>query len=327
MSGSKASFKRSVLLSLFWVGLVAIAASCHPTDLAKVGTASQPLVMKIIPGQSVPASEKLAQLTQRRLEKYGIAARVTVATDVPALIEELGGGKTHGAILNTMSYAVARKWTRARPQLRLVFRSGKSVYRGKILARADSGINQLSDLAGRRIALKDRYSTTGFLLPRYQFRQNKVQPGSSEFLGTYKGVVLAVYNRTFDAGAIYYDDPDGLGKARDARAELVEHVDATTVLKVIADTGELPSGPLALDDRLTATLKDSIERALQSAVAEDPEYRQTLENALGAIGFVKAADSDYEGLSAIIAGAGLEEEDLIEKGYVLKIREALQRIE
>ncbi|MCE9597403.1 MAG: phosphate/phosphite/phosphonate ABC transporter substrate-binding protein [Spirochaetia bacterium] len=315
-----------VLLLPFTFLLISVVA-CKPADLTQVGTANKPLVLKILPGQGIGASDKLAQLTQKQLERYGIAAHVSTTTDVPSLVQEIGAGKTHGALFNTLGYVVARKWTHARPHLRLIFRSGKSVYRGKIIARTDSGINQPSDLTGRRIAFKDRYSTTGFLLPRYYFRQNKILPAQTEFLASYKNVVQGVYDKSFDAGAIYYDDPDASGKARDARSELIDTPDATTALKIIADTGELPSGPLALDDRLTPTLKESIQRALLAAITEDPEFKDTLMDALGAIGFIKASDEDYAQLPSLISGAGLEEEDLIEKGYTLKIREALQRIE
>jgi len=39
------------------------------------------------------------------------------------------------------------------------------VYRGVVIVAKNSGVQQLSDLRGKRIALEDRGSTTGFLLP------------------------------------------------------------------------------------------------------------------------------------------------------------------
>jgi phosphonate transport system substrate-binding protein len=84
--------------------------------------------------------------SSKRMAELLSAGQVDLYIDSPIvtlLVSELSGSRL-----------MARRW-----------KGGKATYKSVIIVRQDSGITNLRDLRGKRIAYQERYSTTGYLLP------------------------------------------------------------------------------------------------------------------------------------------------------------------
>ena len=93
--------------------------------------------------------------------------------------EALGTKRADFAAFNTFAYVLARdvKGYDVEPMFTIArgMYSEEATYRGQIIARTDSGIESLEDLAGRKFAYVDPASTSGFILPRSRLKQHGVE--------------------------------------------------------------------------------------------------------------------------------------------------------
>lgn len=276
-----------------------------------------------MPARSAQSQQALAGSLQDYLASHlNASVQVEGVSDYYSIVDGFSAGVVHAALVNTMGYVAAHKWGGAEAVLTMAFRSGRADYAGKIIVRGDGPVKKPQDLNGKRFAFHDRYSTAGYLLPLSYLRSRGLKPAVMTHMSSYRDIVMAVYKGEADAGAIYFDDPDG-NKIRDARGEiLAEHPDAGDKLIILDETGRIAGSPFAI----ARSLKDSLFERLASAMAD---YARTKEGAAlllqtyDATALVPATDREYDSVRQSLERAGLSEEDLVPGGYKLKIQEHL----
>lgn len=135
--------------------------------------------------------------TEAEMAKLIIAGRVDILSETPFMALEL---RDKGAVNILM-----REW-----------KKGVKEYHSVIIARKDGPVQNLSDLAGKRVAFEDPGSTSGYMLPRDAIQvaglklSELAKPTSRApsgkvgytFTGSESGVILGVHKGTFDAGAV-----------------------------------------------------------------------------------------------------------------------------
>lgn len=304
-------------------GLILLAILAAHCTREPVGTPTRPLVVRLMPARDAEAQKALASSLQEYLgSRLGATVQVQGVGDYYSIVDGFAAGTVHAAIVNTMGYVAAHKWGGAEASLALVFRAGKASYAGKIIVHRDGPVKKPEDLAGKRFAFHDRYSTSGYLLPLSYLRTKKIKPGSIHHLPTYREIVLGVYEQRFDAGAIYYDEPDGK-KLRDARQEiLAEHPDAGEKLVILDETGRVPASPFAVSRSVGESLSDRLTTAMLD-FSRTEEGRILLLNTYDATALADTTDAAYNEVRESLNRAGLSEEDLVPGGYKLKIQEHL----
>ncbi|MCB1325318.1 MAG: phosphate/phosphite/phosphonate ABC transporter substrate-binding protein [Spirochaetales bacterium] len=313
-------------LRRFVILLTVACSACGPDacgpDLPP-GSEGHPLQVRLIASGPPEAAEAMARELEPYLEReLSIEVRVAVNDSAAELVDGFAYSEVHVAFLNTFAYLVAHKWGGADAGLCLRFRSGRCVYQGGIVVRADSGITAPEDLNGKKFAFKDPYATSGYLLALQYLDSHSITPASTAFAGSYHAVVEGVYDGTYDAGAVYADrDTDGT--LTDARSELTAtHADAAQRLSLLAETGEIPSGPVAFDSRLPSELRDRVVAALLKW-GESDRGRETLSLVYGARGLAPSQDEDYMQVRRTVARLGQSVERLVPDGGGLVIRERL----
>ena len=136
---------------------------------------------------------------------------------------------------------------------------GPATYRGLIVARKDSGIASVTNLAGKRFAFVDAKSASGYVYPRALLIEKGVDPDKffkeTIFAGGHDKVIAAVLDGRVDAGAIY----DG---ARDvAKAKGLPTEDLFT----LSSTDPIPHDAIAvridLDESTATPSSESARRA------------------------------------------------------------------
>ena len=236
------------------------------------GTPARPLAVRLMPAKNAEAQKQLAAGMQEYLaSRLNATVQVQGVGDYYSIVDGFAAGSVHAALVNTMGYVASHKWGGAEAVLALRFRSGKASYAGKIIVRRDGPVKKPEDLNGRRFAFHDRYSTSGYLLPLSYLRSKGIKPGSLHHLPAYRDIVLGVYNGQFDAGAIYFDEPDGKN-IRDARQEILsEYPDASEKLVILAETGRVPASPFAVARSLNESMADRLTTALADYARTDEE--------------------------------------------------------
>jgi phosphonate transport system substrate-binding protein len=270
----------TLLLQTFLLFCLPLASTAQ-----SLGSAENPLRMMFVPSGDTQIILKGGEEVGHLLQKTtGLYFKTSVATSYAAVIEAMGAGKIDVGWLATFSYVLAHDKYGVELLL-VVQRFGNPFYRGQIMVRADSGIQDLAGLKGKRFAFVDPASTSGHLYPKTLLLSKGVDPEyffkKSVFAGSHNAVVLSIYKGEVDGGAAY----DG---SRSAVAKIFP--DVFDKVKVIAYTKEIPNDTVTVRKKLPEDLKLLIRDGLKH-VSRSPEGSKVLKKLYGISGF-----TDLDGL-------------------------------
>ena len=215
-----------ILVGLLTVTLSLLLAACAPasapapakpaeakpavTTAKPVAGTERPPTLRVglIPNQApdriraqyAPFGEYLGKVHNQPVELF-------VATDYAGVVEALASDKLDLAYFGGLTYLQAEKRAQLYPIVTEIDRETHTTkYYSAIIAPADSPIQKLEDLKGKKVAFGDINSTSGSLYPRIMLDQASLSDFTNPSLFVYTGghdaTVLAVQNRTVDAGGV-----------------------------------------------------------------------------------------------------------------------------
>lgn len=276
-------------LLLIWALLVIPVFS----EAQSLGSEKNPLRMMFVPsGDAQVILKGGTELGQLLHKATGLHFKSSVATSYAAVIEAMGAGKVDVGWLATFSYVLAHDKYGVELLL-VVQRFGSPFYRGQIMVRADSGIQDLAGLKGKRFAFVDPASTSGHLYPKTLLLSEGHDPEKffkkTVFVGSHNAVVLSIYKGEVDGGAAY----DG------SRVTVAKTFpDVFDKIKVIAYTKEIPNDTVSVRKELSDDLKVKVRDGLKK-VASSPKGSKILKKLYGISGF-----TDLDGLFDPVREAG-----------------------
>jgi phosphonate transport system substrate-binding protein len=205
-------------------------------------------------------------------------------------VDRLGKGETPIALCGAIPYIKAKEKYKVKPIIRALSEDGKAAYRGIIVVRHDSAIQNLSDLKGRSLAFAQEWSTAGYILPRYHLLRNGISLKDLKgyaFLRHHDFVADAVIKREFDAGAV----KDVVAYKYQQKG--IRHIfvtDPTPTVAVIASGGARKE------------LINSVKTALLKLDSRNPTDQKRMSQWDEEInyGFMEASDSDYDPIRKIL---------------------------
>jgi phosphonate transport system substrate-binding protein len=286
------TFSKLRLVGLFFI-IFAVICFNGLAGAASLGSRENPLRMMFVPSGDVQVilkgGKEIGQLLQKAT---GLHFKTSVATSYAAVIEAMGAGKVDIGWLATFSYVLAHDKYGVELLL-VVQRFGSPFYRGQIMVRADSGIQDLAGLRGKRFAFVDPVSTSGHLYPKTLLMSQGFDPEhffkKIVFVGSHNAVVLSIYKGEVDGGAAY----DG---SRAAVAKVFP--DVFDKVNVIAYTKEIPNDTVSVRKGLSGDLKMRIRDGLKK-VSRSPQGSKVLKQLYGISGF-----TDLDGLFDPVREAG-----------------------
>ncbi|HOY67248.1 MAG TPA: phosphate/phosphite/phosphonate ABC transporter substrate-binding protein [Candidatus Ozemobacteraceae bacterium] len=223
--------------------------------------------------------------------------RLVLASDYKGIIDKLARGEIDIGWLGTTSYVEALADPKQKASMRILVKPRRfktTSYRGIIIARGDSGIRNLSDLKGKKIAWVEKDSASGYLFPKALLLEAGVNPdkdfAEAGFLGKHDAVVLNVLLGKYDAGACYDD----------ARNTLREK-EKMNELTILASTQDISNEPIVCRADLPEDIIEKIKKAFLKLDIDDPTYKKVLEDCTDVQGFVTAQDSDYEYVQKVLS--------------------------
>lgn len=180
-----------------------------------------------------------------------VRIELLVSPNYDAGIKSLSDGQVDFARLGPASYLTAKKLAPGIELLALENEDGDKHFHGVIFTRADSGVDTLYDLKGKRFAFGDPNSTSGRYLAQHALHQAGVGANDLayyEYLGRHDRVAEAVWRGEFSAGAVKEDV--FLRMQKEGRA-----VKSLAIMKNVTSTWATRTG---LPPRLFASLRRSL---------------------------------------------------------------------
>jgi phosphonate transport system substrate-binding protein len=303
-------FSRLRLICVALLVIAVLASGCGQKS-GELGSASNPIKMAMVPSldtqKLVLSGKKLAELMEKQT---GLKYEVSVPASYTAVITAMGSGNVDVGWLSPIPYVIAHDQYGVEVALTTV-RNKSAKYWSFIIARTDTGINKLSDLKGKRFAYGDPVSTSGAIYPKHLLRMSGYDPenffSNVIYAGAHDRVVMAVYNKQVDGGAIY----GGVGT--DAREKVVNALpDVMTKTHVIAKSIEIPNDTVSIRKGMPPALVKKITDGLVKVAASD-EGRITIMSLYGIDGFVPAKDSDYDSVRKVAKAENIKLEQIEKK--------------
>ncbi len=277
-----------------WLTLALATGLLAVGPMGSAWAEEKPIRFGLIPSEDAQKLLKNSAPFVAALEKaLGMKVKPYVAMDYSAVIEALKSNKLEIAFLGPASYVLAKDKVGAEIEAvarGIMKKTGKSSYRGLIIAHPDSAINNLQDLKGKTFAFVDPASTSGNFVPRYVFDKNGIDPEkdfkSLYYSGTHQASLIAVKEGKVNAAAIadeVYDLALDSGTLKKSD------------VKVVFTSDPIPGSPFVVRTNLPKDLQAKLKKALLS---------------LGGVRFGKlgvvtgmdpAKDSDYNIVRDLIA--------------------------
>jgi phosphonate transport system substrate-binding protein len=275
---------------------------------AELGTEENPLIWSFVPSGEmqdvVAGAEGVIALIE---EETGFAIDANVATEYAGVIEAMCSDpvEAHMGSLATFAYVLAAQRDCAEAALVSV-RYGSPTYNGQIIVRADSGITELSQLAGKTFCRPDPLSTSGWIIPSLDLAAAGVDPetGMAEVVdaGSHDAAVTAVYNGDCDAAAVYVDARSGIED---------EFPDVKEVIDVIHVSVDIPNDGLQFTSAVPQEMRDQIVNAMVR-IMETEEGQEAMDAAYEWAGVEVHGDEFYDPFRQLLDAAGVDIEELQE---------------
>ncbi len=299
-------------LRIAWILLIilAFAVGCGQ-QTGELGSASNPIKMAMVPSldtnKLVLSGQKLAELLEK---ETGLKYEVSVPASYTAVITAMGAGNVDVGWLPPVPYVMAHDKYGVEVVL-VTVRNKSTKYWSYIIARTDTGINTLADLKGKRFAYGDPVSTSGAIYPKHLIRSSGFDPESYFsnviFAGAHDRVIMAVYNKQVDGGAIY----GGVGT--DAREKVIGSLpDVLKKTHVIAKSLEIPNDTVSVRKGMPPDVVKKITDGLIKVAASD-EGRITIMSLYGIDGFERTKDSDYNSVREVAKSENVQLEQIDKK--------------
>lgn len=201
---------------------------------------------------------------------------LTIFEDYDAGIEALAEGEVDFVRFGPASYILAEQRNKGVTLLAMELRKGITRFNGFIIARADSRIQKIEDLASRSFAFGDQNSTIGCFLAQAEMVDAGITAehlSSYDFLGRHDLVANAVISGSHDAGAL---KESTYRKLCDPKKIVVIKAFENVTKPWVARAG----------------LSDPVQQAITKALLsiDDPEVLKEI----GCSGFTTAVPKDYD---------------------------------
>lgn len=266
--------------------------------------ADEPLRVGILPYEAADkVRENWRPFADYLGKRVGREVTVYIGTDYVGLIEAMRAKKIELIMLSPLPYVIASNQMKLIPlftplEIKEKGKRGSPFYRGVIITRSDSGIKDLKDLKGKKMAFVDPASTSGHLYPVDLLMRNGIDPQKDLKMEYYAGnadsLVNAVFDGKCDAGALY---KGGMERVLKAESKINQ-------MKVLAETRDIPSGVMSARGDLPKSLVEKIRKAIV-----DLDQSGDCERICGPFmvnGWIPAKDEAFDGVRKVARVLKLE---------------------
>src|SRR3954451_10824725 len=252
-----------------------------------LGTPGNPIKMAIVPFiESGKLVKGMQSLSDELNKETGLSFKGDVPTSYAAVVEAMCADRVDVGWVSPLAYILPHEKRDADMSLVSITRQGTK-YWAAIVTRADSPIQKIEDLKGKRFAWVDPGSASGYLIPRTMLEGRGVTQdslGQQVFAGGHDKVGLAVLQGQVDAGAMGLDSIPRLDALQ---------AGASQQIRVIEQSPDIPNDGVAFRKGLPEDTVKRIREALLRISARD-DGKKLFEDAIGTLGVAETNDAAYD---------------------------------
>jgi len=261
----------------------------------------QTLLFGLIPEMNIFKQKQRFKVLGKYLsKKTDIAIEFTILSRYGNIIDSFTTEKMDGAFFGSFTGALAIERLGVVPLVRPVNIDNTSSYRGYLFVRKGSGIKDIKDMKGKRMAFVDKATTAGYLFPLAYLREHGVQSldgffSRYLFTGSHDAAMYAVMEGKADIGAAKHSVYDRI-RSEDPKVD--------KLLTIIAMSPWVPSNGLCVRKDLDPDIRKKLKSVLL-AMHKDPEGMEVLKQ-FGALQFIETTAGDYHPVLDMAHKAGID---------------------
>lgn len=262
------------------------------------GEELEELKVQFVPSQNADTLEAKAKPLEDLLSnELGIPVTVSVSTDYNTIVEAMKSDQVDVGFLPPTAYVLAHEQGAADVILQAqrfgVHDDGSATeelvdsYKSIFIVKADSDINSIEDLKGKKIGYQNVTSSAGFVWPAATLMEAGIHPLNDVESVTLKGhdqAVIALLNGDIDAAVTFQD-------ARNVVVSDYENVFEDT--KVLEFTEDIPNDTIAVRPAISDEMKEAITQAF-IAIGQDEEGQEIIRDIYSHEGYVESQDSNFD---------------------------------
>ena len=290
---------KKILLALFTFLFVFSIVGCS----AKTETKKEEKVIKMgfVPlKNSEKLVEDLKPISDYLSERLGVKVEAFTASNYIGVVEGIGSGSVDFGIIPPFSALLAQKQSNAKPILTSKGKTGKPGYTAELYVRKDSGIKNLQDVKGKKVAFVDPSSSSGYIYPGAMLVEaglNLEKDISYQFSGGHDKSLQLLLNKDVDVIATFDGVEDRYAK---------DFPQAKTDIQKLATSDMIPGIMVTVSSKMDKDLQDKLEKALRD-IENDPKLKELFTKMFSITGFT---DVDQEAYKKVEATAKVMNVDL-----------------
>lgn len=296
-------FKKIVVGALALL-TAAVATACSSNNSSKTSSSTGYTPKKVLNVQFVPSSQastleaKAKPLESLLKKELGIPVKVTVSTSNNALVEAMSSHQVDVGFLPPDAYVLAHKRKIADVLLQAERYgydepSGKmnktlmDKYRAMVVVKKGSKIKSWKDLKGKKIAVQESSSTSGYVYPvaeLYKKGLNVVKDSTLTQVQGHDQAVLAVYNGDVDAAFVFAD-------ARNIAAK-----DTPQVMKDVVPiyfTKWIPNDTISVRSDMSQAYRTKLKKAFKNLMKTE-KGKKIMSSIYSHMGYKDSKDSNFD---------------------------------
>lgn len=204
-------------------------------------------------------------------QRLGVPVELYPASDYAGVMQGLIAKNLEYAGLGSSGYAgiYIQAPEAVEPLLTTEQTDGSIGYYSVLYVRADSPYKSIEDLKGKSLAFADPNSTSGYLVPSFELKENGYKPdeffGRTGFAGGHEQGVVAVLNKQYDAGVTWTSGIGEYDKGYTA-GNLTKMVEKGALnmkdIRILWKSNLISNGPNVVRTDLPQELKDMVRGIL-----------------------------------------------------------------
>src|SRR5207237_7822131 len=238
----------------------------------RVGSFDRPISLAFTPSQQAATIATNGAAIKSALGRAtGLAWKGTTMTSYAAQVEAMCSGSVDVGFFAPLQMTLLLDKSCGTPVIGALRKDDtgqlSTTYKSQILVKADSGINDLNGLKGKKFAFVDPLSASGYVYPTLTIKNKTGQEpktffSSTIFAGGHPQAALAVYQGTVDGAATFIDVrtlQDGVTVAAGMPPDIL------TKTKRIDTAGPIPNDGGAFPKHLPADLANQVKQAVNDS--------------------------------------------------------------
>ncbi|KAA9235690.1 phosphate/phosphite/phosphonate ABC transporter substrate-binding protein [Lactobacillus jensenii] len=281
-----------------------VATACSSNNSSKTSSSTGYTPKKVLNVQFVPSSQastleaKAKPLESLLKKELGIPVKVTVSTSNNSLVEAMSSHQVDVGFLPPDAYVLAHKRKIADVLLQAERYgydepSGKmnktlmDKYRAMVVVKKGSKIKSWKDLKGKKIAVQESSSTSGYVYPvaeLYKKGLNVVKDSTLTQVQGHDQSVLAVYNGDVDAAFVFAD-------ARNIAAK-----DTPQVMKDVVPiyfTKWIPNDTISVRSDMSQAYRTKLKKAFKNLMKTE-KGKKIMSSIYSHMGYKDSKDSNFD---------------------------------